>query len=70
MRIIYTLHAEGQVKDRKIPKIWVEETIKSPDITKRDGHKYYIIKKLNGRTLKVVYVRERYIKVITSFFIK
>ncbi len=58
------------MKDRKIIDIWIEETIKYPDETKRQGHKYYVIKKLNGKTLKVVYTRENYIKVITSFFIK
>ena len=70
MDIIYTLHAKEQIKERKILKIWIEETIKSPDTTKCRDNKYYVIKKLNGRTLKVVYVKERYIKVITSHFIK
>ncbi len=70
MAIRYTLHAKEQVEERKIHKIWVEETIRSPDVTRRNGHKYYVVKKLNGKTLKVVYVREKYIKVITSFFIK
>jgi len=49
---------------------WVEETIKSPDEIKRKGHKYYVTKKLNGRILKVVYVKERYINVVTTFFIE
>ena len=70
MEIKYTLHAEEQIKERKILKVWVEETIKSPDKTKSAGHKFYIIKKLNGKTLKVIYVKEKYIKVITTFFIK
>ena len=48
MEIKYTNHAEEEIKDRKIEKIWVEETIKSPDITKHDRHKYYVIKKING----------------------
>lgn len=65
----YTLHAEEQIIERKIEKVWVEETIKFPDITKRDGSKFYVTKKLNGKTLKVVYVKEKYIKVITTFFI-
>ena len=70
MEIIYTFHAEEQLKERKILKIWIKEAIKTPDMIKHSGYKYYIIKKLNGRILKVVYVKENYIKVITSFFIK
>ena len=70
MEIKYTLHAEEQIKERKILKVWVEETIKSPNETKRKEQKYYVAKKLNGKTLKVIYVKEKYIKVITSFFIK
>ena len=70
MEINYTLHAEEQIKERKILKVWVEETIKSPDETKRSGNKYYVTKKLNGKMLKVVYVKEKYIKIITTFFIK
>ncbi len=70
MEIVYTLHAEEQLDERKIQKVWVRETINYPDKTEREGRKYYVIKKLNGRTLKVVYVKERYIKVITTFYIK
>ncbi len=70
MNITYTLHAGEQIEERKIPKIWVEETIKSPDELRRKGNKYYATKKLNGNTLKVIYVRESYIKVITSYFIQ
>ncbi len=70
MEIIYTAHAEEQLQERKIEKAWVEDTIKLPDITKRENHKYYVIKKLNGKVLKVVYVKEKYIKIITSHFLK
>lgn len=70
MEIKYTPHAKEQLEERKIIKTWVEETIKSPDLTKRSGYKYYVIKKLDGRTLKVVYVKKRYIKVITMFFVR
>lgn len=70
MDIVYTLHAEQQLEERKIPKIWVEETIRSPDNTKHIGNKFYVTKKLNGRALKIIYVKEKYIKVITAYFIK
>ena len=70
MNIIYTKHADEQIEERKIPKIWVEETVKFPDELKHEGHKYYATKKLNGSMLRVVYVRESYIKIITTYFIK
>ncbi len=70
MDIKYTLHAEEQIKERKLEKVWVEETIKYPNQTEREGHKYYVTRKLNGRTLRVVYVKEKYIKVITVYFLQ
>ena len=70
MKFCYTYHVLQRLKERKIEKIWIEETIKFPDITKHHNHKYYAIKKLNGRVLKVVYVKEKHIKIITSHFIK
>lgn len=70
MDINYTLHAEEQIKERRIEKVWIEETIKFPDQTKRLDNKHYVVKKLNGITLKVVYVKQRYIKVITVFKIR
>ena len=70
MKIIYTNHAEEQIKERKILKIWVEETLKFPDSTNRIEHKFYVIKRLNGKTLKVIYTKENFIKVITSYFVK
>mgnify|MGYP001602563934 CR=1 FL=1 len=66
MYINFTLHAAEQIKERKIKRIWIEETIAAPDRTTRVNHKFYVIKKLNGKTLKVVYVKEKYIKVVTS----
>ncbi len=70
MRIIYTVHAEGQLNERKIDKIWIEEAIKHPDLTVKEGSRTYVVKKLNSHTLKVVYVTEKYINVITCYFIK
>lgn len=67
MKTVYTRHAEDQIRDRKLEKAWIEETIKRPDITRHLNHKYYISKKLNGLTIEVVYIKERYIKVITVY---
>ena len=69
MEVIFTNHARYQLKERKVDYIWVEETIKSPDITKKVDNKFYVIRKLNGRTLKVVYVKEKHIKVVTLYWV-
>ena len=70
MKIILTRHAIEQIEDRKINFVWVQETVKFPDIMKKEDNKYYALKRLNGHVLKVVYVKEKYIKVITTFFVK
>ncbi len=70
MDIVYTLHAEEQIQQRKIESVWVEETIKSPDYTKRKKpNKYIVKKKLNGKSIEVVYVKEKYIKVVTVYWL-
>ena len=69
MDITYTHHAKDQIKERKVEKVWVEETIKSPHKTEKEFNKFYVIRKLNGRSLKVVYTKEKYIKVITVYFV-
>jgi len=69
MFIIYTLHAEEQLHERNILKLWIEETIKWPDQIKRQGDKYLVRRKLNGRSIEVVYIKEKYIKIITTYWI-
>ena len=69
MDILYSYHAVYQMIERRIEKVWIEETIKFPDEIKRNYNKYYVRKKINGKTLKVIYVKERYIKVITLFWV-
>ena len=70
MDIRYTFHAKQKIEGRKLEKVWIEETIKYPDYTKREGRKYYVTKKLNGMTLRVVYTKENYINIITLYWIK
>lgn len=67
--IVYSRHVRENMDERKIHPVWVEETIRSPDVTTREGVKWYAVKRLNGKTLKVVYVKEKYIKVVTLYFI-
>lgn len=70
MEIRFTLHAQEQIQERKIHNVWVEETIKFPDLLTIQGNKNYAVKKLNGKTLKVVFIKEKYIKIITCYFVK
>ncbi|MBN2454365.1 DUF4258 domain-containing protein [Candidatus Woesearchaeota archaeon] len=70
MKVVFTLHAEEQMAERKIVKQWVEEAIKQPDFIEKEGGKHYSMKKINSHLLKVVYVKENYIKVVTCYFIK
>ena len=69
MEIRYTFHAKIMIKERKIEQVWVEETIKSPNKSERGFGKNYARKKLNGKSIEVVYMKEKYIKVITAYWI-
>ncbi len=55
---------------RKLLIEWIAETVKSPDILRRKGKKFYSVKKINGFTLKIVYVKERYLKIVKCYFVK
>ncbi|MEK6940762.1 MAG: DUF4258 domain-containing protein [Nanoarchaeota archaeon] len=70
MDILYTKHAIEQITERKIPVIWVEEAIKNPSEIMREKDKYQVTKKLNGISVEVVYVKKKYIKVITCYLIR
>jgi hypothetical protein len=57
------------IKERKAEEVWVEEAIKSPDKIEKEFGKFYARKKLNGLSLEVVYIKEKYIKVLTVYWI-
>jgi len=69
MEIRYTSHAKHMIKERKVEKLWIEEAIKSPDNIEKEFGKYYARKKLNGLSLEVAYIKEKYIKVLTVYWI-
>tara|TARA_B100001964_G_scaffold240260_1_gene309610 strand:- start:402 stop:575 length:174 start_codon:yes stop_codon:yes gene_type:complete len=56
------------MRRRKIHLEWVKETIRWPHSTRKIGHKYYVTRKINGHTLRVVYVKEKHLKVVTLYF--
>ena len=69
MNIVYTFHAAEQIYERKILRVWVEEAIMWPDFTRRQNNKYLVTRKLNGRSIEVVYIKEKYIKILTVYWI-
>ncbi len=68
MRIELSYHAYRRMRRRKIHLEWVKETIRWPHSTRKIGHKYYVTRKINGHTLRVVYVKEKHLKVVTLYF--
>ena len=70
MDINFTLHAKEQIEERKILKIWIEEGLKWSDLTIRlEGGKYAVRKRLNGRSIEIIFIRERDIKILTVYWI-
>lgn len=62
-------HAVLRIKERKIHHLWIEEAIKFPDVLRKVTAKIYAIKKLNGRSIEVVYIKEKYRKIITVYWL-
>ena len=69
MNIEFSKHLVKRCNSRGIDLVWVKETMLYPDVVVHKGYKYYAIKKLNGKTLKIVYVKEKHIKLITAYFL-
>jgi len=66
MKIILSRHAKKRLLERGIKIRDVQETVEIPEYTISKGNKKEAYKKLNGKTMKVVYAEEdKYIKVIT-----
>jgi hypothetical protein len=73
--IRYSLHANEQIEDRRIERIWVEIAITVPDWTEADPNFpertrcYKAIAEVAGRVLRVVHQRDDDdIMVITAHF--
>ena len=67
MEIILTRHAKDQMKERGISEDEVINTIKYPEKTLKTTDRYLAQKKVSIGTIEVVYIREKYIKVITVY---
>lgn len=69
MDIIFTEHAKCMLKKRKITEDKVINTIKYPEKTHKEEGKYYAQKDTGRGKIEVVYEKEKYIKIITIYWI-
>ena len=69
MNIVFTKHAKEQMKERGISEDEVINTINFPELTQKIDNIYYARKQTVQGTIEVVFERENYIKVITSYII-
>jgi len=71
MKILYSSHAKKRLRERGIKEEDVIETIEFPEYTiRRSNNEIEAYKKIKGRMLKVVYFqKERYIKIITLYYV-
>jgi hypothetical protein len=66
MKVVLSHHAKKRLIERGIKMQDVQDTIEIPEYTISRGDKKEAYKKINGKLLKVVYVKEdKYIKIIT-----
>ena len=66
MKVILTSHTKQRMFERGITLSQIRETTELPDYTINKGDKIEAYKKINNRTLKVVYVdKGKFIKIIT-----
>ncbi len=69
MKIVFTKHAENRLEKRKITKREVRDSIKQADKTEKKDNKYYIRKNIGRGKIEIVYEKDKYIKVITVYWI-
>ena len=70
MDIIFTIHAEDQIRERGLSKQEVIDSIKRPDNIIKKHNKYYYQNRLNGGTIEIVCERiENNIKVVTVYWL-
>jgi hypothetical protein len=69
MEIVFTEHAKERMKKRGITEDEVIQAIKNPDNTKKQGGNYYVQKNIGRAKIEVAYEKDKYIKVITIYYI-
>ncbi len=69
MEIIFTQHAKDRMFKRKITKEEIINAIKYPEKTLKRQGKYYAQKNIGRANIEVVYEKDKYIKIITIYYI-
>ena len=69
MEIVFTKHVEDRIKKRKITSDEVINTIKYAEKTIKKEGKYYAQKNIERGKIEVVYEKDKYIKIITVYWI-
>lgn len=69
MEIALTEHAKYRLKKRKITEEEVKEAVKYPDKLLKKQGKYYVQKNISRASIEVVNEKDKYIKVITAYYI-
>lgn len=74
MRFRFTAHAEHVLRQRNIPRLWVERTVLAPQWTEVDPSDHSLIRAFaavperDGRIIRVVYSREdNAYRIVTAF---
>ena len=56
--IIFTKHALKRMKEREISKADIAKVIRNPDYIQRDFKRIVANKKLNGKILEIIFLKE------------
>ncbi len=67
MHIEFTKHAKEQMQERNISEDEVISTIKYAELINKINNVYYARKNIGRALIEVVYIIEKYIKVITVY---
>ena len=69
MEIIFTQYAKDRMFKRKITKEEITNAIKYPEKTLKRQGKHYAQKNIGRANIEVVYEKDKYIKIITIYYI-
>ncbi len=69
MEIIFTEHVKDRIRKRKISEDEIINTIKYAEKTDKRGSKYFAKKNIERGKIEVVYTRDKYIKIVTVYWI-
>jgi len=70
MEIEFTLHAKEQIRERGIKTEEVIDAIKNPDKSYQEFGKQYIEKDIGRGIIRIVYKKDKYINIITVYWLK